>query len=213
MPKISTAGRNLALEAVRGTEAAALAASRLMGRGDDQAADRAAVDAMHEALKMLAITGTIRIGEGAEDDSPKLYVGETVGTGDGPRVDVAAMPLEGSTIIAKGEPNALSVIAIAEGGGFLNIPDIYMEKIAIGGGLPEDVFDLEEEPAKNLGELARAKGVDARFIEWIDSPPTWPKPTAGVACACVPRRARAGRASPWKPWPAGHPSSAPLLAV
>ena len=160
MPKISTAGRNLALEAVRVTEAAALAASRLMGRGDDQAADRAAVDAMHDALKMLAITGTIRIGEGGEGDSPKLYVGETVGTGDGPRVDVAAMPLEGSTIIAKGEPNALSVIAIAEGGGFLNIPDIYMEKIAIGGGLPEDVVDLEEEPPKNLRELARAKGVD-----------------------------------------------------
>ncbi len=158
--QISTAGRNLALEAVRVTEAAALAASRLMGRGDDQAADLAAVDAMHEALKGLAIAGTVRIGEGEEGESRKLYVGETVGTGEGPQVDVAAMPLEGRTIIAKGEPNALSVIAIAEGGGFLNIPDIYMEKIAVGGGLPEDVVDLEEEPAKNLGELARAKGVD-----------------------------------------------------
>ncbi len=159
MPKISTAGRNLALEAVRVTEAAALAASRLMGRGDDQAADQAAVDAMHEALKVLAITGTVRIGEGEEGESPKLYVGEKVGAGEGPQVDVAAMPLEGRTIIAKGEPNALSVIAIAEGGGFLKTPNIYMEKIAVGGGLPEDVVDLEEEPAKNLKELAKAKGV------------------------------------------------------
>ncbi len=160
MPKISTAGRNLALEAVRVTEAAALAASRLMGRGDDQAADQAAVDAMHEALKVLAFTGTIRIGEGGEGESAKLYVGETVGTGEGPRVDVAAMPLEGQTIIAKGEPNALSVIAMAEGGGFLNIPDIYMDKIAVGGGLPEDVVDLDEGPAKNLRKLAKAKGVE-----------------------------------------------------
>jgi len=155
----SVSDRILALEAVRVTEAAALATSRFVGRGDEKAGDRAAVDAMHEALKELTIDGTIRIGDGAADETDKLYVGEQVGIG-GPKVDIALLPLEGHTITAKGEPNALSVIALAEDGGFLNTPDIYMDKIAIGGGLPKDVVDLNATPAENLRELAKAKGTE-----------------------------------------------------
>ncbi len=147
--------RNLALEAVRVTEAAALSASRLMGRGDEKAADQAAVDAMRTALNGLAIDGTVVIGEGERDEAPMLYIGEKVGSG-GPRIDIALDPLEGTTITAKGGANALAVIAMAEAGGFLNAPDVYMDKIAIGGGLGE-VVDLDEPPAKNLKNLARAK--------------------------------------------------------
>ncbi len=158
--KSSFVGRNLAMEAVRVTEAAALAASTLMGRGDDQAADQAAVDAMKRALDKIAIDGVIHIGEGNKDEASKLYQGESVGTGDGPKVDVALLPLEGPTIIAKGEHNGLSVIAMTETGGFLRTPNIYMDKIAIGGGFPDGVIDLDEEPAKNLQELATAKGVE-----------------------------------------------------
>ncbi|HXY98514.1 MAG TPA: class II fructose-bisphosphatase [Stellaceae bacterium] len=150
--------RNLALEAVRVTEAAALSASRLMGRGDEKAADQAAVDAMREALNALPIDGTVVIGEGERDEAPMLYIGEKVGSG-GPRIDIALDPLEGTTITAKGGANALAVIAMAEAGGFLNAPDVYMEKIAIGGGLGE-VVDLDESPAKNLRNLARAKGAE-----------------------------------------------------
>jgi fructose-1,6-bisphosphatase II / sedoheptulose-1,7-bisphosphatase len=152
--------RNLALEAVRVTEAAALSASRLMGRGDEKAADQAAVDAMRGALNSLAINGTVVIGEGERDEAPMLYIGEKVGTGNGPPIDIALDPLEGTTITAKGGTNALSVIAMAEEGGFLNAPDVYMEKIAIGGGLGDDVVDLDETPANNLRNLAKAKGVD-----------------------------------------------------
>src|SRR5918999_6237521 len=141
--------RNLALEVVRVTEAAALAASRLMGRGDEKAADQAAVDAMRSALNGLAIEGTVVIGEGERDEAPMLYIGEKVGTG-GPRVDIALDPLEGTTITAKGLPNALAVIAMAEQGGFLNAPDVYMDKIAVGGGLPEGVVDLDKSPGDNL---------------------------------------------------------------
>jgi fructose-1,6-bisphosphatase II / sedoheptulose-1,7-bisphosphatase len=148
--------RNLALEAVRVTEAAALSASRLMGRGDEKAADQAAVDAMREALNSLAIEGTVVIGEGERDEAPMLYIGEKVGTGHGPRIDIALDPLEGTTITAKGGANALAVIAMAAEGGFLNAPDVYMEKIAIGGGLG-DVVDLDETPAANLKNLAKAK--------------------------------------------------------
>ncbi len=148
--------RNLALEAVRVTEAAALSASRLMGRGDEKAADQAAVDAMREALNSLAIDGTVMIGEGERDEAPMLYIGEKVGTGHGPRIDIALDPLEGTTITAKGGANALAVIAMAAEGGFLNAPDVYMEKIAIGGGLGE-VVDLDEAPAANLKRLAQAK--------------------------------------------------------
>jgi fructose-1,6-bisphosphatase II / sedoheptulose-1,7-bisphosphatase len=148
--------RNLALEAVRVTEAAALSASRLMGRGDEKAADQAAVDAMRAALNGLAIDGTVVIGEGERDEAPMLFIGERVGTGDGPKIDIALDPLEGTTITAKGGSNALAVIAMAEQGGFLNAPDVYMEKIAIGAGLGE-VVDIDEAPAANLKSLARAK--------------------------------------------------------
>jgi fructose-1,6-bisphosphatase II / sedoheptulose-1,7-bisphosphatase len=151
--------RNLALEVVRVTEAAALSASRLMGRGDEKAADQAAVDAMRRALNSLAIDGTVVIGEGERDEAPMLYIGEKVGTGHGPRIDIALDPLEGTTITAKGGANALSVVAMAEAGGFLNAPDVYMEKIAIGGGFGEAV-DLDETPAANLKNLAKAKRVD-----------------------------------------------------
>jgi fructose-1,6-bisphosphatase II / sedoheptulose-1,7-bisphosphatase len=150
--------RNLALEAVRVTEAAALSASRLMGRGDEKAADQAAVDAMRQALNSLAIEGTVVIGEGERDEAPMLYIGEKVG-GGGPRIDIALDPLEGTTITAKGGANALAVIAMAEAGGFLNAPDVYMDKIAIGGGLGE-VVDLDEPPVKNLKNLARVKAVE-----------------------------------------------------
>ena len=156
--------RNLALEAVRVTEAAALAASRLMGRGDEKAADQAAVDAMRQALNSLHIEGTVRIGEGERDEAPMLYIGEEVGGGDGPKIDIALDPLEGTTITAKGGPNALAVIAMAEEGGFLNAPDTYMQKIAVGGGLPAGVVDLDEDTGANLKNLAKAKGVDVRDI-------------------------------------------------
>jgi fructose-1,6-bisphosphatase II / sedoheptulose-1,7-bisphosphatase len=151
--------RNLALEAVRVTEAAALSAVRLMGRGDEKAADQAAVDAMRQALNGLAIDGTVVIGEGERDEAPMLYIGEKVGTGQGPKIDIALDPLEGTTITAKGGQNALAVIAMTEAGGFLNAPDVYMDKIAIGGGFGE-VVDLDEKPATNLANLAKAKKVD-----------------------------------------------------
>ena len=148
--------RNLALEAVRVTEAAALSASRLMGRGDEKAADQAAVDAMRQALNTLAIDGTVVIGEGERDEAPMLYIGEKVGNGHGPKIDIALDPLEGTTITAKGGQNALAVIAMAESGGFLNAPDVYMDKIAIGPGFG-DVVDLDAKPAENLKNLAKAK--------------------------------------------------------
>lgn len=157
-----TMDRNLALELVRVTEAAALSASLLMGRGDEKAADQAAVDAMRNALNNLNIKGTVVIGEGERDEAPMLYIGESVGSGEGPALDIALDPLEGTTITAKGGPNALAVVAMAEKGGFLNAPDVYMEKIAIGLG--EGIVDLDETPAKNLNELAKAKGVDVSDI-------------------------------------------------
>jgi fructose-1,6-bisphosphatase II / sedoheptulose-1,7-bisphosphatase len=153
----STMDRNLALEAVRVTEAAALAASRWMGRGDEKAADQAAVDAMRQALNSLTIDGTVVIGEGERDEAPMLYIGEKVGKGGGPKVDIALDPLEGTTITAKGGTNALAVIAMADSGNFLNAPDVYMDKIAVGGGLPDGVVDLDMTPAENLASLAKAK--------------------------------------------------------
>src|ERR1700685_3222867 len=152
--------RNLALEALRVTEAAALSASRLMGRGDEKAADQAAVDAMRKALNSLHIAGTVVIGEGERDEAPMLYIGEKVGSGEGPKVDIALDPLEGTTITAKGGGNALATLAMADSGGFLNAPDVYMEKIAVGGGLPDHVVDLDEEPGVNLNNLAQAKKAD-----------------------------------------------------
>ena len=151
--------RNLALEAVRVSEAAALSASRLMGRGDEKAADQAAVDAMRSALNTLSIDGTVVIGEGERDEAPMLYIGEKVGSG-GPKIDIALDPLEGTTITAKGLPNALAVMAMAEHGGFLNAPDVYMDKIAVGGGLPEGIVDLDKMPKQNLADLAKAKKID-----------------------------------------------------
>jgi len=153
----ATAERNLALEAVRVTEAAALSASLWVGRGDEKAADQAAVDGMRKALNGLAIDGTVVIGEGERDEAPMLYIGERVGAG-GPRMDIALDPLEGTTIAATGGSNALAVIAMAEHGGFLNAPDTYMEKIAVGPGLPEGVVDLDNSPLLNLQNLAKAKG-------------------------------------------------------
>ncbi len=151
--------RNLALEAVRVTEAAALAASRLMGRGDEKAADQAAVDAMRRALNDLDIEGTVVIGEGERDEAPMLYIGEKVGAG-GPKIDIALDPLEGTTITAKGGSNALAVVAMAEQGGFLNAPDTYMEKIAVGPGLPDNLVDLDAGPEENLKQLAKAKKME-----------------------------------------------------
>ena len=156
----NTMDRNLALEVVRVTEAAALAASRLMGRGDEKAADQVAVDAMRQALNGLAIEGTVVIGEGERDEAPMLYIGEKVGAGFGPRIDIALDPLEGTTITAKGLTNALAVVAMAEEGGFLNSPDVYMNKIAVGGGLTPGTVDLDNEPAVNLKNLAAAKKVE-----------------------------------------------------
>jgi len=149
--------RNLALEAVRVTEAAALSASLQMGHGDEMAADRAAVEAMRQTLGTMAIEGQIVIGEGEEDEVSTLYKGEKIGTGAGPRVDIALDPLEGTSIVAKGGANALSVVALADAGGFLNVPEIYMEKIAVGPGLPKGVVDLDASPDENLRNLARAK--------------------------------------------------------
>ena len=156
--------RNLALEAVRVTEAAALAASKLMGRGDEKAADQAAVDAMRTSLNSLNIEGTVVIGEGERDEAPMLYIGEKVGLGGGPKIDIALDPLEGTTITAKGLPNSLAVMAMAEHGGFLNAPDVYMDKIAGGGGLPEGIVDLDKSVAENLKDLARAKQVDVNDL-------------------------------------------------
>jgi len=161
-PKFSM-DRNLALELVRVTEAAALAASLQMGRGDEKAADQAAVDAMREALNSLNIEGTVVIGEGERDEAPMLYIGEEVGLGNGPEIDIALDPLEGTTICAKGGYNALAVVAMAEKGGFLNAPDVYMEKIAIGPGF-EGVVDLDATPAENLKALAKAKNVNVSDI-------------------------------------------------
>jgi fructose-1,6-bisphosphatase II / sedoheptulose-1,7-bisphosphatase len=152
--------RNLALEVVRVTEAAALAASLLMGRGDEKAADQAAVDAMREALNSLWIDGTVVIGEGERDEAPMLYIGEKVGLGEGPAIDIALDPLEGTTITARGGNNSLAVIAMAESGGFLNAPDVYMDKIAVGPGMPDDLVDLDETPLANLKALAKAKNAD-----------------------------------------------------
>ena len=149
--------RNLALEVVRVTEAAALSSARLMGRGDEKAADQAAVDAMRQAFNGVAIDGTVVIGEGERDEAPMLYIGEKVGMGTGPKVDIALDPLEGTTICANGGPNALSVIAIAEHGRFLHCPDTYMEKIAVGP-VGKGVVDLDKSPTENLKALAQAKG-------------------------------------------------------
>ncbi len=151
--------RNLALELVRVTEAAAIAASRWIGRGKKNDADGAAVEAMRKSFDTVAINGTVVIGEGEMDEAPMLYIGEKVGCG-GPQMDIAVDPLEGTSITAKGGQNAIATVALAERGNFLHAPDIYMEKIAVGGGLPEGVVSLDAPVAENLKNLALAKGVE-----------------------------------------------------
>ncbi|HEX5258321.1 MAG TPA: class II fructose-bisphosphatase [Sphingomicrobium sp.] len=158
--------RVLVLEMVRVTEAAAIAASRLIGRGDEKAADAAAVEAMRAALNELPLDGTVVIGEGERDEAPMLYIGERVGCAQdsGPKIDIALDPLEGTTITAKAGPNALAVLAIAESGGLLNAPDTYMEKLAIGPGYPEGTIDLGRSVGDNVRAIAKAKGVEPAEI-------------------------------------------------
>ena len=153
--------RVLVLEMVRVTEAAAVAASTLIGRGDEKAADAAAVEAMRTALNELYMDGTVVIGEGERDEAPMLYIGEKVGSaiGTGPKIDIALDPLEGTTITAKGGPNALAVLAVAEHGNLLNAPDVYMDKMAVGPGYPDGIIDLNKTATENVNAVASAKGV------------------------------------------------------
>jgi len=157
----SVLDRVLVLEMVRVTEAAAVAASSLIGRGDEKAADHAAVEAMRRAFDTLEIDGTVVIGEGERDEAPMLFIGEKVGgaPGTGPKIDIALDPLEGTTITAKAGPNALAVLAAAEEGGLLNAPDVYMEKLAVGPGYPEGIISLEKSVRENVEAVARHKGV------------------------------------------------------
>ena len=156
--------RMLALEMGRVTERAAVCSALWVGRGDEKSADQAAVDAMRKELNVLDIDGTVVIGEGERDEAPMLYIGEKVGTGKGPKVDIALDPLEGTTLTAKAMPNAMAVLAAAQGGTLLNAPDTYMDKIAIGGGFPEGLIDLDATPAENIKALAKAKKVDVSEI-------------------------------------------------
>lgn len=166
MAKVTSSGldRILTLELVRVTERAAVAAARLRGRGDEKAADQVAVDAMRSELNRLPIAGTVVIGEGERDEAPMLYIGEEVGTREGPEVDIALDPLEGTTICAKNLPNSLAVIAIAEKGSLLYAPDVYMDKIAIGPGYPVGVVDIDAPAQENIENLAKAKGVPVSEI-------------------------------------------------
>lgn len=158
--------RVLVLEMVRVTEAAAIAASTLTGRGDEKAADAAAVEAMRASLNELYMDGTVVIGEGERDEAPMLYIGEKVGSapGKGPKIDIALDPLEGTTICAKAGPNSLAVLAIAEEGNLLNAPDVYMDKIAVGPGYPPNIIDLDKSVTDNICAIAAAKGVEPRDI-------------------------------------------------
>ncbi|WP_293862208.1 class II fructose-bisphosphatase [uncultured Alsobacter sp.] len=151
--------RVLSMELVRVTERAAVSAARLRGHGNEKAADQAAVDAMRRELNKLPIDGTIVIGEGERDEAPMLFIGEKVGNGSGPKVDIAVDPLEGTTLCAKDMPGAIAVMAMAQAGSLLYAPDVYMDKIAIGPGYPEGVVDLDAAPIDNVNALAKAKGV------------------------------------------------------
>lgn len=154
----------LALDAVAAAESAAIAASRLVGRGDKEAADQAAVDALRTGLNAMAMKGRIVIGEGERDEAPMLYIGEEVGTGEGPEIDIALDPLEGTSLTAKGMSNALAVVSFAARGGLLYAPDTYMDKIAIGPGFPDGVIDLDSTPSENVRALAKARGVTPEDI-------------------------------------------------
>ncbi|MBV7409206.1 class II fructose-bisphosphatase [Maritimibacter sp. DP1N21-5] len=158
------ADRMLSLGLARVSEAAAMASAKLIGRGDEKAADQAAVNAMRNQLNLLDIAGTVVIGEGERDEAPMLYIGEEVGTGNGPEVDIALDPLEGTTLTAKDMPNALTVIAMAPRGTLLHAPDVYMDKLAIGPGYPKNVVSLEMSPGERVKALAKAKGVGADEI-------------------------------------------------
>ena len=157
----SVLDRVLVLELVRVTEAAAIAASELVGRGDEKAADAAAVEAMRKAFDTLYMDGTVVIGEGERDEAPMLFIGEKVGgaPGKGPKIDIALDPLEGTTITAKAGPNSLAVLAAAAEGCLLNAPDVYMDKIAVGPGYPDGIIDLAKTPTENVTAVAEAKGV------------------------------------------------------
>ena len=157
-------GRTQVMDAVWATEAAAIAAWKLVGRGDEKAADQAAVDGMRTALNGLDIDGLVVIGEGERDEAPMLYIGEKVGTGKGPRIDIALDPLEGTTLTAKAMSNALAVMAWAPAGTLLHAPDTYMDKIAVGPGYKPGVVDLDASPADNVRSLAKAKGVEPQEI-------------------------------------------------
>lgn len=156
--------RNLTLELVRVTEAAALAAAAWRGKGDEKAADAAAVEAMRTEMGRVHISGRIVIGEGERDEAPMLFIGEEVGAGEGPEVDIAVDPLEGTTLCAKNQPDSICVLAMAERGGLLNAPDVYMHKIAIGAGYPDGLIDLDQSPIDNVKALASAKGVPVAEI-------------------------------------------------
>src|SRR6266567_2152072 len=151
--------RILTIEIVRVTERAAVSAARLRGRGNEKAADQAAVDAMRRELNKLPIHGTVVIGEGERDEAPMLFIGEEVGRKTGPKVDIAVDPLEGTTLCAKNMAGAIATMAMAEGGTLLNAPDVYMEKIAIGPGYAKGVIDLDAPAEQNIRNLAKAKGV------------------------------------------------------
>ena len=157
----SNLDRVLVLEMVRVTEAAAIAAAKLIGRGDEKAADAAAVEAMRNAFNTLYMDGTIVIGEGERDEAPMLYIGEKVGSapGKGPKIDIAVDPLEGTTITAKAGPNALAVLAIAEEGCLLNAPDVYMDKLAVGPGYSPNIVNFDNSVRENVEAVAREKGV------------------------------------------------------
>jgi fructose-1,6-bisphosphatase II / sedoheptulose-1,7-bisphosphatase len=163
-PKIDFNDRMLSLGLARVSEAAAIASADLIGRGDEKAADQAAVNAMREQLNKLDIAGVVVIGEGERDEAPMLYIGEEVGTGTGPGVDIALDPLEGTTLTAKDMPNALTVIAMGPRGSMLHAPDVYMEKLAIGPGYDVDTVTLDMSPAERVTALAAAKGCEARDI-------------------------------------------------
>ena len=156
--------RMLSLGLARVSEAAAHASARLIGRGDEKAADQAAVNAMRDQLNMLDIQGVVVIGEGERDEAPMLYIGEEVGTGQGPAVDIALDPLEGTTLTAKDMPNALTVIAMAQRGTLLHAPDVYMDKLAVGPGYPKDVVSLDMTPTERVEALAKAGGVKPEDI-------------------------------------------------
>ncbi|MEM9705803.1 MAG: class II fructose-bisphosphatase [Pseudomonadota bacterium] len=151
--------RVLTMELGRCTEAAAIAASTMIGRGDKEGADQAAVTALRTAFNQLEMDGVVVIGEGERDEAPMLYIGEKVGTGRGPKIDIALDPLEGTTLTAKAMANALSVVAMAQGGTLLHAPDVYMDKIACGPGYPDGVIDLDASPEDNIVAIAKAKGV------------------------------------------------------